>query len=119
MQNLLHFVPRQSAWWPLVDPVSWCDHSTSEVSRQPARHLQKSKECSQRTAGIRNRALAKPGAKLSDEHVYICQSRHANGLRLATQLPEEATRCVDIACQRSVANTIMGAAVMAVVFQQR
>src|SRR5262245_13144256 len=102
MQNLLHIVPRQSAWRPLVYPVSWCDDPTSEISRQPARHLQKAKERSQRTAGIRDRALAKAGAKLSHEHVHICQGRQANGLRLATQLPEEATRGLDIAHQGSV-----------------
>jgi hypothetical protein len=103
----------------LVYPVSWCDHSTSEISRQSSRHLQKSKERSQGTAGIRDRALGNAGAEFSHEHIHICQGRQTNGLRFAAQLPEEATRGLHIAHQSAIRNAIVGSAVLAIFFQQR
>ena len=116
-QNLLHVAPRQIAWGPLIYPISRCDHPIGEISRQPSCHAQKSEKRSERTAGIRNRSFRKPGGKLPHKRIHICQSCPRNGLRSTPQLPEEATRGLDIAHQRAFRDPIVCSPVMAVFLQ--
>ena len=100
VQNLLHVFPRQSAWGPLVCPVSGCDHSTRQISRQSSCHLHKSQECPERAAGIRDGSFANARGKLSYKRINVCQGCPCNELCFALQAPEEATGGLDITHQR-------------------
>ena len=116
-QNLLHVAPRQTAWGPLIYPISRCDHSAGQISRQPSCHVQKSEKPSKRTAGIRDGSSRKTGGKLPHKSIHICQVSLCNGDPSTAQLLEEATRSLDIAHQRPFRDPIVGSPIMAILLQ--